>query len=73
MLSRTWINKDSRGHAGIGKRQEKRAENFYILYKGSSRSIGMSDPYLRIDAEPIHEPLELSGRELYGFGRVAGP
>ena len=58
---------------GHWKEAGKRAENFYILYKGSSRSVGMCDPDLRVDAEPIHEPFELFGRELSDFGRVAGP
>ena len=73
MLLRTSVNKASHDHAGIGKRQEKRAEKFYILYKGSSRPVGMSERDLRVDTETIHEPLELFGREFSGFRRVAWP
>lgn len=68
MLLRTSINKASRDHAGIGKRQEKGSENFYFLYKGSGRSIGMGKPDLWLDTETIHEPFELFWRELPGFG-----
>ena len=62
------LYKVSNGHAGIEREAGKMWENFYVLYNGSSRSIGMGKPDLWLDTETIHEPFELFWRELPGFG-----